>query len=50
MEIPAGLRYTDDHEWLRVEGGEGVIGITAYAAGECWATSSSSSCRRSGAR
>lgn len=34
MDIPAGLRYTDDHEWLRVEGGEGVIGITAYAAGE----------------
>ena len=34
MEIPDGLRYTDDHEWLRVEGGEGVIGITAYAAGE----------------
>ncbi len=34
MEIPDGLRYTDDHEWLRVEGDEGVIGITAYAAGE----------------
>jgi glycine cleavage system H protein len=34
VEIPDGLRYTDDHEWLRVEGGEGVIGITAYAAGE----------------
>ena len=34
MEIPDGLRYTDDHEWLRVEGGEGVIGVTAYAAGE----------------
>jgi len=34
VEIPDGLRYTDDHEWLRVEGGEGVVGITAYAAGE----------------
>jgi glycine cleavage system H protein len=34
VEIPDGLRYTDDHEWLRVEGGEGVIGVTAYAAGE----------------
>ena len=34
MDIPAGLRYTDDHEWLRVEGDEGVVGITAYAAGE----------------
>jgi glycine cleavage system H protein len=34
VEIPDGLRYTDDHEWLRVEAGEGVVGITAYAAGE----------------
>ena len=34
MEIPDGLRYTDDHEWLRVEGDEGVVGVTAYAAGE----------------
>jgi glycine cleavage system H protein len=34
VEIPDGLRYTDDHEWLRVEDGDGVIGITAYAAGE----------------
>ena len=34
MDVPAGLRYTDDHEWLRVEGDEAVIGITAYAAGE----------------
>ena len=34
MDIPAGLRYTDDHEWLRLEGDEGVVGITAYAAGE----------------
>jgi glycine cleavage system H protein len=24
-------RYTKDHEWIRVDGGEGVIGITAYA-------------------
>ena len=34
MEIPDGLRYTDDHEWLRVEDDDGVVGITAYAAGE----------------
>jgi glycine cleavage system H protein len=34
VEIPDGLRYTDDHEWLRVEGNEGVVGVTAYAAGE----------------
>ncbi len=32
MDVPEGLRYTEDHEWVRVEGDEGVIGITAYAA------------------
>lgn len=32
MEVPDGLRYTADHEWLRVEDGEGVVGVTAYAA------------------
>lgn len=32
MQIPDDLRYTPDHEWLRVEGDEAVIGITAYAA------------------
>ena len=32
MDVPDGLRYTDDHEWLRIDGGEGVVGITAYAA------------------
>ena len=32
MEIPDDLRYTRDHEWLRVDGDEAVIGITAYAA------------------
>ena len=25
-------RYTKDHEWIRVEGEEGVMGITSYAA------------------
>lgn len=34
MEIPTDLRYTKDHEWVRVEGDEGTIGITDYAQGE----------------
>jgi glycine cleavage system H protein len=34
VDVPDDLRYTDDHEWLRLEGDEGVVGITAYAAGE----------------
>jgi glycine cleavage system H protein len=32
VQVPDDLRYTADHEWLRVEGDEAVIGITAYAA------------------
>ena len=32
MDVPDDLRYTQDHEWLRVDGEEGVVGITAYAA------------------
>jgi len=27
----AGLRFTEDHEWLRLEGDEAVVGISAYA-------------------
>jgi glycine cleavage system H protein len=34
VEVPDGLRYTEDHEWLRQEDGDAVIGITAYAADE----------------
>ena len=34
MQVPEDLRYTKDHEWLRVEGDEAVIGITEYAASE----------------
>ncbi len=34
MDVPESLRYTKDHEWLRTEGGEAVVGITAYAADE----------------
>ena len=30
--VPTDLRYTKDHEWVRVEGDEATIGITAYAA------------------
>lgn len=30
-EVPEGLYYTEEHEWLRLEGDEGVVGITAYA-------------------
>ena len=26
------VKYTEDHEWVRVDGGEATVGITAYAA------------------
>jgi glycine cleavage system H protein len=32
VDVPEDLRYTEDHEWVRVEGDTGVVGITAYAA------------------
>ena len=32
MTVPADLRYTRDHEWVRIDGDEAVIGITGYAA------------------
>jgi len=34
VDVPQSLRYTKDHEWLRTEGDEAVVGITAYAAEE----------------
>ena len=34
MNFPDKLKYTRDHEWLRIEGEEAVIGITAYAQKE----------------
>jgi glycine cleavage system H protein len=34
VQVPDELRYTDDHEWLRIDGDDGTVGITAYAAGE----------------
>jgi glycine cleavage system H protein len=30
--VPADLRYTKDHEWVRIDGDEATVGITAYAA------------------
>ena len=32
MSVPTDLRYTRDHEWVRVDGDEATVGITAYAA------------------
>jgi glycine cleavage system H protein len=34
MKIPENVKYTNDHEWVRVEGKIGIIGITDYAQGE----------------
>jgi glycine cleavage system H protein len=34
MNVPANLLYTKDHEWLRVEGNTGYIGVTDFAQGE----------------
>ena len=31
MNIPANLKYSNDHEWVRVEGNEAFIGITDFA-------------------
>jgi glycine cleavage system H protein len=34
MNVPANLLYTKDHEWLRVEGNTGYVGVTDFAQGE----------------
>jgi glycine cleavage system H protein len=34
MNVPGNLKYTKDHEWLRVEGDSGYVGITDFAQGE----------------
>jgi glycine cleavage system H protein len=34
MNVPGNLKYTKDHEWLRLEGDNGYIGITDFAQGE----------------
>ena len=34
MNVPGNLKYTKDHEWLKVEGNEALVGITDYAQHE----------------
>ena len=34
MNIPANLKYTKDHEWVKIEGNSVIIGITEFAAKE----------------
>lgn len=34
MNVPVNLLYTKDHEWLRVEGNMGYVGVTDFAQGE----------------
>jgi glycine cleavage system H protein len=34
MSIPTGLKYTKDHEWIKIEGDQATIGITDFAQGE----------------
>jgi len=34
MNIPSDLRYTSDHEWIRISGNTAVVGITEFAQGE----------------
>jgi glycine cleavage system H protein len=34
MNVPENLRYTEKHEWIRMEGKEAFVGITDYAQGE----------------
>ena len=34
MTVPDDLKYTSEHEWVRVEGEEIVVGVTDFAQGE----------------
>jgi glycine cleavage system H protein len=34
MNVPENLKYTKDHEWVRIEGSNAIIGITDYAQSE----------------
>jgi glycine cleavage system H protein len=34
VSVPTDLRYTKDHEWVRVDGDTATVGVTAYAAGQ----------------
>ena len=34
MNIPDDIKYTKEHEWIKVQGNEAIVGITDYAQGE----------------
>ena len=34
MNIPADLKYTEDHEWVRIEGDCAIVGVSDFAQGE----------------
>lgn len=34
MKVPAELKYTKDHEWVRIEGSSAIMGITEFAQSE----------------
>jgi len=34
MNVPTNLKYTKEHEWIRIEGNEAFVGVTDYAQGE----------------
>jgi len=34
MNVPGDLLYTKDHEWIRIEGNTGIVGVTDFAQGE----------------
>jgi glycine cleavage system H protein len=34
MNVPAELKYTKEHEWIRIEGGIATVGVTEFAQGE----------------
>jgi glycine cleavage system H protein len=34
MNIPENIKYTKDHEWIKIEGDTGTVGVTDYAQGE----------------
>ncbi|MHB2156296.1 glycine cleavage system protein GcvH [Calditrichota bacterium GD2] len=34
MNVPENLKYTEDHEWTKIEGDVAIVGITDYAQGE----------------
>jgi glycine cleavage system H protein len=34
MNIPANLKYTEDHEWVKIDGDTATVGVTDFAQGE----------------